>query len=213
MASWSYDKETGRTTIIPTAHEILNSLADMPAWSKTLYDHTDAAYKVLLALIIENNFYRREQKKTMGAIAKITGIDQGKLKKWLVKIYDDLIALNYEQPALFKSPGIRHLLVMTNMRNECQLNVWLPSTPRKGDEIEIYLMKAKLDCYLYTVTRITYEITNNETHITLSLEGGTRNPYRDWLLHRAWFEQRIGYNFKRDLTELEMDELLRKLYK
>lgn len=213
MAGWAYDKETGKTIIVPTGHEILNSLEDMPQWSKILLNHTNEIYKDVLTQIIEHDFYRHDDKITLGAIAKQAAIDQGKLKKWLVRIYDDIFDLNYEQPDLFQSTGIRHQLLLSNMRNHCALNIWLPSTPRQGDIVELYFVRAKLDNYLYTVTRVTYEIAGNETIISLRLEGGFINPYRDWLLHRAEFEQRIGYRDKRDTSELEMDEQLRKWYK
>jgi hypothetical protein len=213
MGSMEFDRVSKRMIYHPSAKDILISLSDMPHWCQVLHDHSTAPYKTFLQSLINKKFYDENERIVIGKIAREHGIDQAKIKKWMLQIYEDIFDLNYENPELFKSAGTRHTLLFSYFRSHCALYVWLEATPRKYESVQMDFVRAKLDCYSFSVRKIIHEIQKTGTSITLFLDGGIINPYRDWLIERALFERELGFLDESKMTESEMDDLLRKLYK
>jgi len=82
--------------------------------------------------------------------------------KWLGEIYQDVFDLNFDRPDLFKDEGLRHELYLKSNHGSATLSVWLKSTPRLYERLDIYFVKAKLGIDFFWVKAfITQLMTAN----------------------------------------------------
>lgn len=213
MPSIEFDKKTRKTICRPSTKDIIVSLSDAPAWCKILCTHTNENYKDVLVQLIAEDFFRKDERLVVGKIAKEFKMDTAKLHKLISRIYDDIFDLNEATPDLFEQPGIPHNLQLKYFDSHCNANVWLPATPRLYETVVFDFVNAKVGTTHFTVMKVMHEVNDINSGITLFLEGGNINPYRQRLINRALFEQKIGLYDTWHLPEHKLDEELRKLYK
>lgn len=65
----------------------------------------------------------------------------------------------------------------------------------------------------FWVKKVEHEIVNDDTEVTIWLEGGFLNKYREFALHKALYQGWIGFMDEFDKHSFELDEELNKLYK
>jgi hypothetical protein len=197
----------------PSTKEIFHSLSCMPSWSRILLEHKTAPYSEFLNWILEKNFLEHERHLVIKNIAKdFGGADTTKITKWISAIYNDILDLNDEQPELFRTEGIRHYLDFQYFDSYGYATVWLLTTPRRHERFSFPFFNAKVGFRVFYVEEVEHTVDNDQYTIRVSLVGRFVNRYRQQLVERARFENRISYSDARDPFSSYLDDDLKKWY-
>jgi hypothetical protein len=177
-----------------TTLEYLFCLENMPKWSQVLSDYNNGKpYNDFLKWIIQQRYFKDDQKISIKKIAELSGYASAKISKWLREIYDDLLELNEAQPSLFYFPGnIEVELYFHYYDSHCSFKTSLPVVPRKYEMFEFHFIKAKLGVHFFWVDEVRHIIEENRTYISISLQGGFVNIYRELALSKALFEGTVS---------------------
>lgn len=208
-------KERKRIMHKPTTHEIFYCLCNMPSYMVILAKEiSEKPYINFLRWLIEKDFYgERTEKITIKKIATDFKSDAVKITKWIHEIYEDIFDLNYDKPKLFQKEGIKVALHVNHHDNSCTLFTSFPVLPRKFETIRIPFLKAKIGIEYFWVKNIEYAVEQDESNITIWLEGGFLNTYREFVLDKAKFYGWIDIMEEYQKHSFEIDEELRKLYR
>lgn len=192
--------------------EYLSCLENMPEWSQILSDQNNGkSYNDFLKWILQNRYFRNEEKINIKKISELSGYTSAKISKWLKEIYDDIFELNENQPSLFYYPkGIEVELYLRYYDNYCSFRTSLPVLPRKYETFAFFFVKAKLDTYYFWVKDVCFRIDESKKDIVISLEGGILNIYRELALSKALFEGSVRTFDVYEKYNFEIDELLKK---
>lgn len=200
----------------PSVVEVIHCLASMPNYSRFLAaEMPTKAYVEFLQKLLDINFFSENTKRlTVKQIALYTYEKETKVTKWVHEIYEDILALLYDKPAPFKTTGtILTTLNMKRFDSYCSIKVYLPVVPKKWETFSFDFAKAKTGTYMYQVKNVTHEISNDAYEVTLELSGELENEYREMLLNKALFYNRIGFMDSFNKRAFEIDEILMKIYK
>lgn len=200
----------------PSTHEIFMCLSHMPKWSEILFSHgVEKPYKPFLKWLLEAKFFSdREEKMTVKKLSSDFKADASKVTKWLRQIYDDIIDLNFEKPDLFCiNEEIKVLLHMKAFDNYCSLFVSLPALPREFESFRFSFARGKLGIDYFWVKKIEYLIEDDKTYITVWLQDGFVNRYREFALDKAIFQGWISFRDRYEKYDGEIDSELRNLYR
>jgi hypothetical protein len=162
---------------------------------------------------MDKNFYAdRTQKISVKQMAAEAGTDATKAAKWLREMYEQIFDLNDEQPALFQQKGIAVQLILNNGDNCCSFHSSLAVLPREFERVNFYFVKAKVGTDRFWVRRVEHELTETGIALTLWLDGGQLNRYREYALDKALFHGQLGFMDVYRKTDDEVNEQLRKLF-
>ena len=197
----------------PSTQEIFHCLADMPEWPKLLMHHgSSKPYSDFLSWLIQINF-KNESEERIGikGLANEFKSEPVKITKWIHAIYEDLFELNYEQPHLFQSTGIPVSLYMSHYDDSCSFNLSLPTIPRAYETFRFFFIKAKAGTDHFWVKQVDHTVGESKTEITVWLEYGFANRYRELALDKAIFLEMMRSMDKYDKYAFQIDEKLREL--
>jgi hypothetical protein len=195
-----------------TTSEYLYCLGSMPKWSQVLFDHSNGKpYNDFLKWIIQLQYFKDDQKVSVKKLADLSGYTSAKISKWLREISEDILALNEAQPSLFYFHGnIEVQLYFHYYDSYCSFKTSIPAIPRKYETFEFYFIKAKLGVHFFWVEEVRHIIEENKTYITISLQGGIVNIYRELALSKALFEGTVSSLDVYKKYDFEIDKLLGK---
>ncbi|HSZ85755.1 MAG TPA: hypothetical protein VK787_06975 [Puia sp.] len=193
--------------------QIFHCLAEMPGWCEILLKNRPGAYSEFLQWLLQKDFFEIEKRIVIRNIAKEFGADPAKITKWIVLIYEDILDLNEEMPALFKAGAISHELWFNNREQFAVVNMGLMVTPRLHERFDFWFIKAKVGRNYFYVKEIEHDVRRGEHTIRVHLVGGFANRYREQLVDRAYFEKLIDFKTHRNPSAWDLDDKLRKWYK
>lgn len=200
----------------PGTHEILYCLEAMPKWVSILLQNSDKQYRDFIKWYAEKYFKNESGGKvTIQNLAKEFGISgSSKITKWITEAYNDIFKLQTDSPDLFKEEhGVKLDFFIKNHDDSACVSLWMPVVPRVYEEMYLPFLKAKVGIEYFWVEKILYSVDGSETEITAWLNGGFVNRYREMLMHRADFENKIGLYDNHQLSNYEIDEKLMRWYK
>jgi len=206
-------KEREKIIHKPSTHEIFLCLSWMKAYSQILLNATkNKKYSDLLRWLLDKKFYEGERDKvTIKRIAIDCNTKTADVTKFIVEIYEDIFALNEEKPELFQDNGIKTELYFRHYDNRCGFSVALPTLPREFETFKFSFVKAKMGIDWFWVKKVEHEIENNRTMITVWLEGGSPNKYREFAVEKALFRNDIGLMDVYQKQDFEIDDELKKM--
>lgn len=206
-------KERKKFLYSSSAPEIFRCLAEMPSYSQIVSAVSDSLpFHDFLGLLLQKDFYRdRAEKDSIKQMASDAGIDQTKAANWLREIYDAIFELNDEQRHLFQRGGIAVRLAISHGDNWCSWHTSLAVLPREFERFCFYFVKARVGANTFWIKNVEYEIADHGNEITIWLEAGVRNKYREFALDRALFYQQLHFTDVYDQPSATIDETLRKL--
>lgn len=195
-----------------TTLEYLYCLSDMPKWSQVLYDQNNGkSYNDFLKWILQQKFFKSDEKISVKKISELSGYPTAKISKWLRGIYESILELNELQSQLFSfSDNVNVELFFRYFDSYCTIKTSLPVVPRLHESFDFIFIKAKLGFSTFWVKDIRHIISENETSVVISLEGGFVNIYREFALDKALFEGAINFMDLYNKHDFEIDKILRK---
>lgn len=199
----------------PSTLEVIICLSHEHGYCKLLLQYRpDRSYVKLLALLIDKDFYRDEPGKTMiKKIAADFGCDSGKIAKWLREAFSDIFELNIGKPELFQKEGIKVTLYLMWYDNACRFHTSLPVLPRQYEMVNMFFLRAKFGLEYFWVKEVVHGIEAGSVEISLMLEGGFVNKYRELMVDKALFRRDMTSYEMDSKTDHEVDTELRKLYR
>lgn len=199
----------------PSLHEIFYCLSEMPDYSKILLnENPDRGYADFLHWLLDKRFYKeRTDKISIKMLAANFKTNSSKVTKWLKEIYHDIFELNYDKPKLFQNDGINVSIYMKHYDSTCEFSLSLPAIPREFETVKFSFAKGKVGTDIYWVKKVEHEILDNASTITLWLEGGIMNKYREFALDKALFQGRIHFMDVYEKHDFELDKELKTIYK
>ena len=122
--------------------EYLYCLSDMPIWSQVLYDQNNGkAYNEFLKWILQQNFFKSDEKISVKKISELSGYPTVKISKWLREIYESILELNELQPQLFSfSDNVGVELYFRYFDSYCSIKTSLPVVPRLHESFEFFFI-------------------------------------------------------------------------
>ena len=208
-------KERRKILHEPSTHEIFYCLQGMPAYSKILADQNpNKPYTNFLRWLIERNFYNeREDKVTIKRIATDFKSDSTKVTKWIKEIYEEIFELNYDKPELFQENEVNLCMYIRHYDSGCSFYTSLPILPREFETIRFPFVKGKVGADHFWVKKVEHEIVDDIATVTLWLDGGTLNKYREFALDKALFQGWIHFMDVYDKHSFELDDEIKKIYR
>jgi len=208
-------KERRKILHEPSSHEIFYCLCGMPSYCKILADQSDdKPYIDFLKWLIEKNFFNdRTEKISIKKIATDFKSDSTKVTKWIKIIYEEIFELNFDKPELFQGDGIRLSMYIRHYDNGCTIYTSLPVLPREFETIRFPFVKGKVGTDQFWVKKVEHQIEDDIATVTLWLDGGTLNKYREFALDKALFQGWIHFMDIYDKHSFELDDEIKKIYK
>jgi len=187
----------------------------MPSFSKTLAEQKhDKPYINFLNWLIEKNFYNdRTEKITVKKMATDFKSDSTKVTKWIKEIYEEIFELNFDRPELFQGNGIRVGMYIRNYDDGCYIYTTMPVLPREFETVKIPFVKGKVGTDLFWVKKVEHEIEDDIAKVTLWLDGGILNKYREYALDKALFQGWIHFMDVYNKHSFELDDEIKKIYR
>jgi hypothetical protein len=195
--------------------EILTSIFNQPQWLNLLFNK-NKPYEKLLTHFLSLSKLMDEEKQTDTSIKGISfavGEKTATVAKWIPLIYNDLYNLNAESPELFKAPGKRYdLYFHSTFYTSAYFTLWLDTPLHLYDRFSFGFIDAKIRSTSFWVERVSHSYVWGEHQINVTLNSGTHNKYRDYILDQAEFHRLIGLLERYSLPEYQMDERLREIF-
>ncbi len=141
------------------------------------------------------------------------GVKKEHITKWVHEMYEDIFALNDTSPELFKSEGIRHELYFKGIGTSTSLTIWLKSTPRVYEKLNFFFLEGKLGSRSYWVKDLHHDLDEGKHLITVFLEWGLCNVYRELLVQRGLFYGHLGSMDIYNKEDYEIDKELKSYAK
>lgn len=196
----------------PKTVEVLRCFEDEKTWCKLLLNR-GKEYDDFLTQFISDGYYESNDKRTIKTMASDIGVPSSKLTKWITAIYNDLIELNENEPSLFKGDGILHELHFSYFDNRAYMSLWLPQSPKMYERFTFYFIKARMGTHMFWIKDVDHCLSNGQYSVTLWLEGGERNIYRELLVDRALFTGVLHFMDAYNKESYEIDKILLDWYK
>ncbi len=196
----------------PSTHEIFICLASMPSWSTVLLENVENKdYRQFLNWLIEKNFFKGNRGKvTIKQMAAEFGMKVSKISNWLPRIYDDIIELNSSKPELFSENKPLVNFFFSYHDSDASINLGVDMLPREYEDVSFFFIKAKIGTNRFWVSKVEHEIHDEGVEITIWLEGGFLNKYRELAVNEALFKGWIGLTDQWEKRPFEIDEILLK---
>lgn len=193
-----------------TTLEYLFCLQNMSEWSQILSNQENGkSYNDFLKLILEQQYFKSHEKNSIKKISELIGYPSTKISKWLREIYEDILELNEVNPSLFCSTkGVEVELHFKYFDNYCFFKTSLLVLPRIHETFEFFFIKAKLGFTSFWVKDVHHTIDDNKSYISVFLEGGILNTYREFALDKALFEGNLSFFDVYKKYDFEIDEVL-----
>lgn len=206
-----------RTKIIhqPSTHELFMCLASMPSYSKILLEFNDSkSYCNFLKWLLQVNFYKDiNERTTIKKIAADFKIDSPRVTKWINEIYEDILTLNFDHPELFQKDGIKLKFYMKYYDNYCTFYSAMPVVPREFETVNLLFFKGKVGEDHFWVKKVEHQMEEDTVEITVWLEVGFHNKYREFALDKALFQEEIGFMDVFLKRPFELDAIIRRIYR
>jgi hypothetical protein len=187
--------------------EILRSIFNQPQWLNLLF-YKDKPYEKLLTHFLFLSKLMDEEKQTDTSIKGISfavGEKTATVAKWIPMIYNDIYNLNVESPELFKAPGIRYdLYFHSTFYTSAFFTLWLNKPLSLYDRFS--------GSSSFWVERVSHSYVWGEHQVNVTLNSGSHNSYRDYILDQAEFHNLIGLLERYSLTEYQMDDRLKVIF-
>ena len=208
-------KERKKILHEPTTHEIFMCLTCMPLCSKILIENgPQKSYTDFLRWLLQVNFYKEKGEKiSIKKLATDFKSNSIKVTKWIHEIYEDIFELNYNESELFQREGVKVALYIRSYDNSCMFYISMPVLPREFERINFPFVKSKVGIDVFWVKKIEHEMNEDLTAITIWLEGGFVNRYREFALDKALFQGWIHFMDVHNKHSFELDEELKNIYR
>lgn len=210
-----YEVENGNFTFKASTKDILICLSHAVSYCNLVLKHySNKNYIHFLELLIAKEFYKDEgDRAAIKKIAEELKTDPSKIRKWIREIYEDIFKLNNDQPHIFYDDGFKVRLYLINHGITCLFCVTLPFLPREHETFTFYFMNAKMGNEYFWVKKVEYTIEYDIKEITIELQGGFENKYREFILDKALFHHKLDIMSAHKLTEHQMDDQLKRIYR
>lgn len=197
----------------PSTISVFYSMTSCPRWVNLLTGN-NKPYQSFLSKLNSVNFLKeRRERTTIKQMADAFHFKREQLTKWISEMYEDIFDLNYDNPELFKDEGIKHELYFKGFRTSASFTLWLKCTPRVFEKVDFFFLKAKLESTSFWVKDLQHQFDESEHTINVWLESSIRNKYRELLIDRALFFDRLGFMDVYRKNEFEIDDKLKLFYK
>lgn len=208
----SRTKERRKIIHEPSTQEIFGCLYGAPKYSRLLLDNKPGKpYAKFLEWLLQVNFYNEIQEKiSIKRLASDFKIDTPKATKWIREIYKDIFELNYEMPELFQTEGVKLTMYMKHYDSGCSFYTAMPIIPREFETLCFSFVQGIMGTVHFWVKKVEHSIEGNEVEITIWLEGGYVNKYREFALDKALFHNWIGFMDVYDKHSFELDESIKR---
>lgn len=166
-------------------------------------------YDDLLEFLLMNDYYYDEDLlfPKMKDIQEQLNIPYTKLRKQLLKIYNELIEASYEDGFNFKE--LEYFFSMSYLDEYISFSIKnLPVTPRVGENIEIPFFKEKLGTRNFYVESIQHELGDGKQCIHVRLKNGRYNRFWDIRKGEADLKREFTFKEQLELNEFNMKEKL-----
>ena len=206
----SRTKERRKIIHEPSTHEIFSCLSSMISWSQILLEHgPQKEYHPFLKQLVDVKYFEdKEGKVTIKQLAATFNIKTTQATKWLHKIYDDILELNFDKPALFTNNKITTSFYCQHYDNSATVYLGLDVLPREYEHFAFHFIKAKVGTGNFWVSRVEHEVYENVIQPTIWLEGDNLNKYREMAVEEGLFKGWLGFMDKWDKHSFEIDEIL-----
>lgn len=193
-----------------TTLEYLYCLGDMPKWSQVLLDHNNGkSYNDFLKLILEKQYFKDDEKRSIKKIAELSGYPSAKISKWLREIYEDIFTVNEAEPQLFYQVGtIEVEFYFKYYDSYCCFKTMLPALPRLYESFDFFFVKAKMGMSSFWVKDVRHIIGEDKSTVLINLHGGLVNIYREFTLSKALFEGTLKFMDIYQKYDYEIDKQL-----
>ncbi|MEH6304667.1 hypothetical protein RYH73_03370 [Olivibacter sp. CPCC 100613] len=139
------------------------------------------------------------------------------VSKWIPIIADDLITINLEKPELFKTKDTYSLYLLHTYENSddtsISYHIWTDKHFHINERFYWHFAKVKMYYHLFFIEDIRHEYRNGIISTEITLNTGSQNDYRKFLLQRALFENKISLSEVYKLSEYTIDQMLREIYR
>jgi hypothetical protein len=196
-----------------SAIDTFYSMVSCAKWVKFLQGN-GKPYQNFLSNLISVSFYKElDRRTTIKHMAEQFGFKRELITKWIKEMYEDIFDLNWNKPELFEEEGIMHELYFKGYRDSTGLRLWLKTTPRVYEKIDLFFLDAKLGCRSFWVKDVHHDLDDSQHIISVHLEGGILNKHRELLVDRALFEGVLGWMDAHQGRESAIDKQLLLFYK
>jgi hypothetical protein len=200
---------------IPTTQEIFYCLSGAKEWCRILSQTSGGKpYHDFLEWLIGRDFYEPDQKRiTVVRLSKDYNSSSRKIKTWIEQIYNDIFVLNEASPQLFlRKDGLKVSIYFKNFDSFAGLDISVQCIPREHERISFPFVSAKMGTDTFYVDMVRHEFGSAST-VEIWLMGGFENKYREFILEKAEFQRRIGWEDLLYQKPHEIDDRLRKIYR
>lgn len=177
----------------PSPKEVMSCLVAEYQWL-LLLKGKNKPYEAFLPFIeetgrleSEDDEYYDKNRYQITSIAKMIGKSSVIVRKWIFAIYDDLLALNREQPQLFNNGQPYHYVLSfeSYYGYYSEFNIWLPVMLNHADSFHFDFIFAKLNISYFWVKSVTIEHHNGKTKLSADLISGIYNRYEELAYAKA----------------------------
>jgi len=197
----------------PSIPDILKSLSAEPHWIILLQGRNKPYDRILSDLHYLFQKMNTDEKYdfTVSGISKALSISTSNLSKWSRQLYDDIFELNFTEPELFKTEGIKFDLNFEAFTEHADLTLWLNVSPRKDEIFKFDFLDARLRFSMFYVEEVDHEFRAGKYSTTVFLGTHTPNTYRRFLHDKALFYHLIGI-IESFQSQSALDERLIRFY-
>lgn len=186
----------------PSPKEVISCLVSEYQWLSFLRGK-DKPYEAFLPFIeetgrleSEDEEYYDKNRYQITSIAKKIGKSSTLIKKWIFSIYDDLLALNKEEPQLFNNGQPYHYVLSFESfyGYYSEFNIWLPVMLNHSDSFHFDFIFGKVNISYFWVKRVIVQHQNGKTRIEVDLLGGIYNRYQELVLDKAYLLDKYSFS-------------------
>ncbi|RYE37906.1 MAG: hypothetical protein EOP48_27930 [Sphingobacteriales bacterium] len=123
-------------------------------------------------------------------------------------MYDDIIDLNFDQPALFTTNKLAVKCYFRYYDSHATIWIGVDFLPREFEYFNFFFIKAKMGIDRFWVSRIEHELLETGVQTTLWLEGGSLNRFREMAVEEGLFKGWLHFRDKWDKASFEIDDII-----
>jgi hypothetical protein len=197
----------------PATLEVLGCLSSESQWLKLLKGRNKPYENLLtdLEMHFDKKILNRDYKSSISGLSEKFGIKTPLFVKWVHQIYNDIFELNFYEPELFESDGIRHYLQFSCSYRYAGFTLWLKAPLHHDESFEWFFLKAKLRLHFFFIDDISHKFSNGAQLIIVNLISGFPNVYQKFIHDKAIFYNKIGIS-ESFRSQHDLEVRLKQLY-
>lgn len=192
-----------------STRDMLMNISSMRSKAMKLTEKGKAYSDLLKDILARDIFDENSQMPSIKELCKSSGLNYGKVRKYIEDIYHDLV-LNYEGRPVFSFTKLRYeFFIRCERRRFMDLEAdQLPVVPRVGEAITLPFFSAYLGTVDFFVEKVKHVFKEDVQVVELWLRHGSYNSYWHYRKDKAMEEEELHFI---DWLNLEEYELKKKL--